>query len=226
MPLVGPSENECTDTPCLKRTRDLETKRFPLSYFTIATAVETDLCHQQWLVSGHILQAGQVGIQTLPRLQIDVEGNKIEKWKLEILCSWKIYVRNKRITILILHSPPRLTEEIFNSTTAIPANDCSRNLVTDSVAEDRWMTGASANGVACVLNNSFASFPAVEKRNVLFPRQPNHYAKSVRRRNFKQPRRRWSVDPNCIQSHLGHRQKVLRHYISGRKLNAQSIRTE
>ena len=63
IPFVGPRIDERAGTAAGKRGANLPGERLRLRVFAIAEAVETQFAHHQRPVIGHVVQAGDVGVE-------------------------------------------------------------------------------------------------------------------------------------------------------------------
>src|SRR3989442_1103125 len=71
------------------------------------------------------------------------------------------------------------------------------------------MSGTCSHAGADPLQNLTYLPPVVEKRNVLLPRQADHYPQSILLRNIQKPARRYRVSSNGIHSIGCHPSKVV-----------------
>src|SRR5207244_9864099 len=118
-PVAGPGVNEDACAARREGGANLPAEHLRLSRFTVPQAVQTHLRHDQGAVAGNVVQAGQVGIETLLRFQINVETGKIEERKLKIFGGGIIDVGDKTFRILRLHGIIKACEEAFQSASPI-----------------------------------------------------------------------------------------------------------
>ena len=76
-PLVCPGKDDRACRPRLERRSDLPVERVGLRQLPIPPAVETQLGQQQRAVAGDVLQPRQIGLQLVPRFQVDVERDHV-----------------------------------------------------------------------------------------------------------------------------------------------------
>ena len=71
--------------PAANAVRTCQSSARACAVVAVAAAVEPDLRHEQRPVAGEVLQAGEIGLEPLARLEIDVEADEVEERQLEVL---------------------------------------------------------------------------------------------------------------------------------------------
>src|SRR5256886_2530036 len=79
VPLVGPREHEHAAASRGERSADLPIERARLTALAVAQGVEAQLTHEERPVPGDVLQARQVGLEAVLRLEIHVEADEVEE---------------------------------------------------------------------------------------------------------------------------------------------------
>src|SRR5262245_22012571 len=108
----------------------------------------------------------------------------------------------------------------------MPARDGCRDLITDGVSKNRRMTGACADCLADARTNIAGPLLVVQKCNVLFPREANHYVQVAFKCTIQKPDRRNGVSANSIDATTSHQPKVPLDLPAVMKFHAALIRTE
>src|SRR5439155_17392892 len=81
-PFVGPGEHEGAGADCGKRGADLPVQRPRLRLLSVPEAVEPQLAYEQGAVARDVLEAGEIGLQSFPLFQVDVEAHQIQEGEL------------------------------------------------------------------------------------------------------------------------------------------------
>src|SRR5204862_2129810 len=84
------------------------------------------------------------------------------------------------------------------------------DLVADRVAKNRWMRGALANAVTHAPLDDARRATTIEKRNVLLPRNTQHYAQASILCQVEQPARRDGISTDGVEAVTRHLFKVAR----------------
>ena len=162
--------------------------------------VEPDLRHDHRSVAGEVVEAGQVGFQSLLRLEIDVEADELQEGKPQVLCGRVVHVREKTAGILSPRGSVKPLDVSLHRSGAVPAHDGGRDLVTDRVAEDGRVTGASPHALSDAALDDPGRFLVAQEGDVLRPRQPDHDPKAEPLGSVEKPAWRNRVGTNRVQA--------------------------
>ena len=204
MPFIRPREHRCADATGGERCLDLPHEAPGLFRISIASAVETDLGHQQRLFAGKILQAREIRFELIARFEIDVEAVKIKERQLQVFGGREVDIRHQRGRILALGDAIKSMEEALDAAPAVPSNHACWDLIADRVAEDRRMSRVGPHvGRESCRDRVVAAF-VFEERDVLLPRQADDDAQTVRRGNVEQPALGRRVHAHRVEAMRGH----------------------
>jgi hypothetical protein len=78
MPLVRPCVHEGPGAPGCERRADLPVENLRLAHLAVAYAVEAQLRHEQRTLAGQVLEPGQVGLEPIALLEVDVHADDVE----------------------------------------------------------------------------------------------------------------------------------------------------
>src|SRR5439155_12333800 len=92
IPLVGPREHEHAGATGGERRPYLPVERPRLSTLAMAEAVEPELAHDERPVSCDVLQARQVRLEAVLRLEVHIEAHEVEKRQPEVLRGGVVHV--------------------------------------------------------------------------------------------------------------------------------------
>src|SRR5258708_330440 len=95
VPFVGPTKYESSRAAGCIRAAYQPVKRMRLFGLTVTPAVQPNLGENQGTLARQILQPCEITLPWLPRFQIDVETNQIEKGKVQIFRGRKVHIRNQ-----------------------------------------------------------------------------------------------------------------------------------
>src|ERR1051326_98403 len=207
-PFIGPGRDEKSGTPAGKNSSRLPFERASLGRLTMTKAGEANLSHHERALVRQILQASNVGLQLLLRLEINVKRNKIQKRKIEIFGRRIVYIRYETFGVFFFGGPIKPLEKFLNAAVTVPTNNGRRNFIADGIGEQRRMLIAGANGLADAPFESANAARFIEKCNVLFPGQANHHSQIVLEREIEQPTRRHGVSADRVDVAGGHERKV------------------
>src|SRR5438105_13047119 len=79
VPLVGPREHEHTAAPRGERRSHLPVERACLATVAVAQGIEAQLTHEKRSVPRDVLQARQVRLEAILRLEIHAEADEVEE---------------------------------------------------------------------------------------------------------------------------------------------------
>src|SRR3989442_22325 len=151
-------------------------------------------------LAGEVVKAGQVGFQSLLRLEIDVEADELQEGKPQVLCGRVVHVREKTAGILSPRGSVKPLDVSLHRSGAVPAHDGGRDLVTDRVAEDGRVTGASPHALSDAALDDPGRFLVAQEGDVLRPRQPDHDPKAEPLGSVEKPAWRNRVGTNRVQA--------------------------
>ena len=161
-------------------------------------AVQADLGQDEWPVTRNIVKPGKIGCEGLLRLEEDIETHEVEKGELQVLRGGIIDVGDERVWILGLGDPVQSLDVPLHSSMAVPAHDRSRDLVSNSIAEDGRVTRAGAHAAAHPLDDFPCSLPVVQECDMFFPRKAHHDPQASPLGRIEEPARGDRVGANGV----------------------------
>ena len=207
IPLVGPREDEHAGAPGGEGRAHLPVERPGLAPLAVAEAVEPQLAHDERPIAGDVLQAGEVRVESLLRLEVDVEAHEVEERQLEVFRRGIVHVGDEPARVLVLDHPIQAREVPLNPAATQPARDRRRDLVTQRVAQQGGMTRAALNLRANQRLDVRGAAAVDEISHVLLGREPDHDVQAVPRRNVEQRPGRHRVGNahgvDAVRRHLG-----------------------
>src|SRR5205085_3961655 len=84
VPLVGPGEDENAGAAGAEGRSDLQVERVRLRIRAVAARVQADLREHERTVTRQVVQAGEIGLEALPLLQVHVEAEEVDERELEV----------------------------------------------------------------------------------------------------------------------------------------------
>ena len=127
-----------------------------------------------------VVESSQIAFKLLGSLQVDVEGDDVDRIKAEIFGGRIVDVGDQRSGVLHLHGPTETCQKALDPGRAIPADDLSGNFVTDGVAEHGGMPGTGADTGPDPLLDRRPRLTVIEEGDVLLPGEPDHHPEAVR----------------------------------------------
>jgi hypothetical protein len=151
-------------------------------------------------------------------MQVDVEGHEVEELgQIEILGGREVGVADERPRGLLLDVADQPAQEFAHPLRPVPANDIGRDLVADEQPEE----GRVAAEVLCRRPHGATDLRhdvlAVEKADVLRPRNGDQHAQSVLGRPVEQPARRDREGAERVGPQLRHQPEVGLDHVLGRE---------
>ena len=209
VPLVCPGKHKSASAAGRRSRTDLPVEHARLGFLAMAQTVQPDLTHDQRPVARKVLQAREVGLMTLLRLQVDVEANKVQERKLEILGSRIVHVGDKTVCILGFYGPVQSLQVLLHPATAEPAHKGGWDLVADRIAEESRVAGVGTDLGPYHPLYVWGTFFVNEETNILFCRQPHHDAEAVPLRSVEQRAGRHGVrNADSVQAVCRHLSKI------------------
>src|SRR5439155_21700419 len=120
-PTLGPAEPQLAATAGGECRANLPVERARLTTLAVAQGVEAQLAHEERPVPGDVLQARQVRLEALLRLEIDVEADEIEEREPEVFGRGVVDVRHQPLGVFLLDDPVEPLEVTLDLAAAKPA---------------------------------------------------------------------------------------------------------
>jgi hypothetical protein len=140
-------------------------------------------------------------------LEVDIEGNEVDEWKVEVFSGWIVNVRDDPLRVLVLRRSTEAGDVSLYSMPTVPAHNRGGNLIADRIAEHGRMAAAHCNPRSHAALY-VPSAPRVEKIDVVLAPQTQHDVEPVTLRGIEEPARRYRVCADRIDLVLGHPRKV------------------
>ncbi len=176
MPLIGPGIDERPRASRSESRLDLARERCRLSLVAVANAVETHLGHHERPIAGDVLQAGDVGSEARGRLQVNIEGDEVQEWQLEVLRRRVVNVGYERSRVLLTYGIAKTRDEALHSGPSEPTHDRGGYLVGHRVAEDGRMAGALAHPLMQDLRDRRWAATVVQVAHVALRSKTHHHS--------------------------------------------------
>jgi hypothetical protein len=109
----------------------------------VPEAVETDLGHQQRSITCEVLQPGEIRVEPLLGLEVDVEAHEVEERQLEIFRRRVVHIGDERTRVARPHVLRQALDVTLHLSTAEPAHGGRRNLVPHGIPEHGGMAHAA-----------------------------------------------------------------------------------
>jgi len=225
-PLVGPGIGHGTAGAFGKSRADVRCRDARLALETLPQAIPAGFREEQRSVPREVLQAREVAAQLGLPMEVDVIGEHVEGIELEVLGGWEVYISQQAVGRRCLHIFIEVTQELLDPSVAVPADDPGRNLVAQREKERRRVLGDAPDGRDGVVSDASSEPSVVEKRDVLWPREPDHHVETVSKGRVEQHRRRWRVGAHRIDTDGRHQRKVLLDALRRRELRSLAVRSE
>src|SRR3984957_167012 len=161
-------------------------------------SIHADLAQQERLVPNQVLEPEQIAAERFGIVQVDVEGDKIERRQVEIL-GWRVTgIRYQPVRVSLSGNVSQFGEEFLDPASALPTDHVGRDFIAHAVRKEGRMTTASFRGCA----NRFArlrlrSF-CFQETKVIAPGNVRIERNVLLTRKVKQPSRRDMVCPDGI----------------------------
>ena len=193
VPLVGPGEDEGARRARGEGRAHLPVEHGGLGPLSVAEAVEAELAQHERAGAREVVQTGEVGLEAIARLEIDVEAHEVEERQPQVLGGRVVHVRDEAVGILRLHDSCETLEVALDPPRPEPAHDLRRDLVAERVAEEGGMAGTGAYLGAHDLRDVGRALPIDQEADVLLGRETDHDAQAVLRGEVEQRARRQRV---------------------------------
>ncbi len=226
VPFIRPGKDKRAGTPPRKDRADLPLEHVRLSVLSVATTVESDLPHEHRTVTRHVLQTRQVGLKAFLRLEVHIEAHQVQERQLQVLRGGIVHVRDQPFGVLILGHLVQAFKVLFHTAVPIPTDDRGRNLIANRIAQDGRVASAGSHAGTEACFDTTGALLVIEKRHMLFPRQPHHHPQPVTLCRIKQPARWYRIGADGIQAVFRHLGKVTLYYVEVVVLVAIRIRTK
>ena len=198
MPLVGPRIEDRSGQTAADDRIEMPADHLGLFLLGVADRVHSELAHDQGLVLRKILQAGQVALEVLAAVQVDVEGQEVDVLRQQILGRRIARVGVEGAGILAAGDVDQMLDEFRHTLRAQPAYHRRGDLVAEQVAEDRVMPPVLAHGVDDGLLHRGANLRIVEELHMLHPGDAEEDADAVLQAEIEEPAGRGRVDADQI----------------------------
>ena len=142
------------------------------------------------------MQPGDIGLETILLLQVDVEAGKVQEIEIEVLGGGIVDVGDQRLRVLGLSHIVETLDEALDFFPAVPAHDRGRDLVADGVGEDPGMAGTGPHPLP--LDDGGCQLPVVEEGDMLLPGQADHDPQAVLLSDIEEPARRYGVGAHRV----------------------------
>ena len=192
----------------------------------VADRVHAEFAEDQRLVLREILQPREVAVEVALFVEIDVEGEKIDVLRKQILGGRITRVAVKRARIGRACDADELLDKLRDAPRAEPAHDARRDFVSDEVGKNRVVSPVLPHRLANRADDLRADFPVVQKLDVLRPRNRNHRAHPELPADVEQPFGRDMVDADEVHPHLAHQREILADALRRGQVVAVRVRLE
>jgi hypothetical protein len=225
-PFVGPREDEGAGDPRGERGTHLPIEGSGLLGRAVAQRVDAEFGQYQRLVDRQVVQPGDIAAEGILVVQIDVEAQEIGEIGRQILGRRKVGVADQRPRVLAPHQRDELLQERPNRLGAVPADHVGRDLVADEIGEHRWMPPARPHPAGDRRTDLLLYLGAVEKRDVLRPRQADQHLEPGGLGEIEQPDRRHGEHAQRVDPGAAHQREVALDHRALRKLRAVAAGSE
>ena len=170
--------------------------------FPFPNGIHPALTQQQWLGFRHALQPGQVILERLLVVEVNIETDKVHglrphKFRRRVICERAQAFRVR--TFGFLNEP---VNELGDGRRAAPAHDVGRNFVGDAVGEDRRVPRAAVHSPAHCVARRRPVRRRIQETKLLVPRNINQHLQPVLGRQVEKPFLRNVIDPNEVGAQL------------------------
>ncbi len=207
-PLVGPREGHGAGGALGEGGAQVHRGDCGLAVEPLADAVGAGLGQQQRLGAGHVLQPPQVGAQVGFAVQVDVEGADVEAAHVEMFGRREVHVGDRRVGRHRLDVGVELAQKALDARVPVPAHDRRRDLVAHRDHQRGRMRGDAAGGGGNGLTHVARERGVVEEGDVLRPRNADHDAQAVARRQVEQRIGRHGVGAHRVEASGRHHREV------------------
>jgi hypothetical protein len=211
MPFVRPAEDERPGTSGRERGANLPAQRVRLGEQAVPLRVEAHLAQQQRPVAGQVLEPRQIRVETLARLEVDVEAHEVQEWQVEVFGRGIVDVSDEAARILSLGGVVEALEKAFHGAPAMPANHRGGDLAADGIAQNGGMSCAGGHTRAHAVLDCAGQPDVVEEGDVLLPGDANHHPQAVPVRRMQQPPRWHGVRADGVETLTGDARQVAVH---------------
>ncbi len=210
VPLIRPGEHEHAGAPGREGRAHLPVEGPGLDVFAVAQAVKPELAHHERAVAGEVLQPGEIGVEALLRLEIDVEAQQIQERQPEVFRGGVIHVGDQPVRVSLLHHAIQPLEIALHLPTAQPACHRSRDLIAERVTQECRMASAGAHLRANQIGDVGGVAATVDQEpDVLLGAEPDHHVQPASGRQVEQrPRRHRVRNPDRVDPGGGHQGEV------------------
>ena len=78
MPFVGPGVEDCSGQTSAYYGIEVPSDHLRLFLLGVADGIHAEFAHDERLVLGEILESGEIAVEVLPAVQVDVEGQEVD----------------------------------------------------------------------------------------------------------------------------------------------------
>ena len=155
------------------------------------------------------MQAGKVATEIGLAVQVDVEGQEVDELPdVEVLGRREVGIAHERGRSAVLHDVGERAHEFPHPLRAVPADDVGRDLVTDQKPEKGRMTAAVLRRRAHRAADLGDDVLAIEKADVLRPRDRDEHPDATLGRPVEEPARRHRERSEAVRADLDHEREV------------------
>ena len=180
-----------------------------LEVSALAQAVRAQLGDDDGPLGGEVLEPGDVALEVLVVLEVDVPGVVVDAADAQVLGGRVVDVRDERTGVRRPDGVGEALQEGLHRRGAVPAHDARGDLVADAEGQDGRVAGAAAHAVGHAARGSGPA-ARVWSRNVMCSSQGMSTAtqRPWRLGGIEQPRGRHRVDADGVDAGRGHLREV------------------
>ena len=207
-PLVGPGVKDRPGESATHHGIEMPADHLGLLLLGVADGVHAELPHDEGLVLGEVLESGQVALEVLPAVQVDVESQEVDVLREEVLGRRVAGVGVERAGILPAGDIDQMLDELGDALGSEPAHHGGGDLVAEQVSEDRVVPLVLPDGRDDRLLDGGPDLGIVQELDMLHPGDAQEDADAVLQTEIQEPGGGIGVDANEVRSTLTDRGKV------------------
>ena len=169
-PFVGVGIDDHAGATAAKGALDLPMEHLRLTRRAFAQGVDADLSEDERSGVGEHLQAGQIVLEGLAIVQVDVEAQEVGRLGLQEFGGREIAEGAQQFGILGLGGADQVVEESGHRGGPAPADDVGGDLVGHAEREDRRVSGAAPGGGADQFDQLPTRLVGIEEALLSVPR--------------------------------------------------------
>ncbi len=207
-PFIGPRVDDCAGETAADDAFDVPAEHFGLLLLGVANGVHAEFAEDERLVVGEILQAGEVAVEVVLAVQVDIEGDEVAVLREEVFGGRVARVGEQGAGIGLASDLDQLLDKLGDLARAEPADHGCRNFVSHEVAEDGGVAGIFGDAVADGFFRLVADFSIVEKFEVFGPGDRDEGADAAFGAEVEEPARGDIVDADEVDARLDHEVEI------------------